>query len=84
MINWTVRINNKLFWMAIIPAILLIVQTFADVIGYSIDLGDVGNKILKLVEAVFVVLSLLGIVTDHTTAGFSDSEQAMTYSKPKE
>ena len=27
MINWIVRIKNKSFWLAIIPAVLLLVQT---------------------------------------------------------
>ena len=26
-INWKVRIKNKVFWLALIPAVLLLVQT---------------------------------------------------------
>ena len=26
-INWKVRIKNKMFWIAVIPAVLLLVQT---------------------------------------------------------
>ena len=32
---------------------------------------------------VFLLLAILGIVNDPTTAGTSDSAQAMTYQKPK-
>ena len=83
-INWTVRLKNKNFWITVIPALLLLVQVVLEVFGVNIDLGDLGNKLLVIVDAAFVVLSILGIVTDPTTAGISDSEQAMTYDKPKE
>jgi phi LC3 family holin len=53
------------------------------VFGIELDLGDLGNKLLAVVNAAFAVLAILGIVNDPTTAGVSDSEQAMTYEKPK-
>ena len=83
-INWRVRIKNKAFWLALIPAVLLLVQVVAAVFGYTLDLGDLGNKLLAVVNAVFAVLSILGIVTDPTTAGIGDSPQAMTYEEPKQ
>ena len=83
MINWKVRIKNKTFWLTLIPAVLLLVQVVAAVFGYTLDLGDLGNKLLAVVNALFGVLALLGIVTDPTTAGLSDSAQALTYEKPK-
>lgn len=83
-INWTVRAKNKAFWVALIPAILLLIQVIAAVFGITLDLGDLGNKLLAVVNALFAVLSILGIVTDPTTAGVTDSEQALTYTEPKE
>ena len=83
MINWIVRFKNKNFWLAIIPAFLLVVQAVAALFGAQIDLGDLGNKLLAVVDAVFGVLVLIGIVTDHTTEGLADSRQAMTYTEPK-
>ncbi len=83
-INWKVRLKNKNFWITIIPAILLIVQPVLALCGINIDMGEVGNAILAVVDAVFVVLAILGIVTDPTTKGISDSMQAMNYNKPKE
>lgn len=82
-INWKVRVKNKTFWLALIPAVIMLIQVVASVFGFTIDLGELGNKLLDVVEAVFMVLAILGIVTDHTTAGFSDSVQALTYPKPK-
>jgi len=84
MINWRVRIRNKAFWVAIIPAILVLIQVVAAVFGYNLDLGELGNKLIAVVNAVFVVLSILGVVNDPTTSGLSDSKQAMTYELPKE
>lgn len=84
MINWRVRIRNKAFWVAIIPAVLVLIQVVAAVFGYTLDLGELGNKLITVVNAVFVVLSILGVVNDPTTSGLSDSKQAMTYELPKE
>lgn len=83
-INWLVRIKNKSFWIALIPAVLLLIQVVAAVFGITLDLGDLGNKLLDVVNAVFSVLTILGIVVDPTTSGITDSEQALTYTEPKE
>lgn len=83
MINWKVRIKNKNFWLAIIPALLLLIQVVASVFDYTLDLGDLGNKLLAVVNAAFAVLAILGVVTDPTTEGITDSTLAMTYDAPK-
>lgn len=83
-INWTVRVKNKAFWLAVIPAVLLLVQTVAAVFGYTLDLGEIGNRLIAVVNAVFGVLVVLGVVVDPTTAGISDSKQARGYNYPKE
>ena len=83
-INWTVRLKSKTFWLAMIPALLMLVQVAAAVFGLELDLGDLGNKLLAVVNALFSVLTILGVVTDPTTAGLSDSKQALTYIVPKE
>ena len=84
MINWVVRIKNKNFWLAFIPAVLLLVQTVAAVFGYSLDFGELGNRLVAVVNAVFGLLVILGVVNDPTTAGIADSKQARTYISPKE
>lgn len=82
-INWTVRIKNKAFWVALIPAVLLLIQVVAAVFGHTLDLSDLGNKLLDVVNALFSVLVILGIVIDPTTVGVGDSAQALTYTEPK-
>lgn len=81
-VNWKVRFANKTFWLTIIPAILLLVQTILAVFGITIDLTELGNRILDVVNALFMVLMLMGVVNDPTTVGFGDSERAMGYSVP--
>lgn len=81
--NWLVRIKNKTFWLTMIPAVLLLIQVVAAVFGYTLDFGDLGNKLLAVVNAVFALLAILGIVNDPTTAGMTDSSQALTYLEPK-
>lgn len=82
MINWTVRLKNKTFWLSFIPAMLLLIQVVAAVFGFTLDLGELGEKLLAVVNAVFAVLAILGIVTDPTTAGISDSKRALSYKSP--
>lgn len=82
-INWIVRIKNKTFWLALIPAVLLLIQVVAAVFGFTLDLGDLGDKLIAVVNALFAVLVILGIVTDPTTEGVGDSVQALTYTEPK-
>ena len=83
MINWRVRIKNKMFWLSAIPAALLLIQAVCDVFGVSVNLGDMGNKLIELVNAIFAFLAVLGIVNDPTTEGIMDSNLAMTYEEPK-
>lgn len=83
-INWKVRITNKAFWLALIPAVLLLVQVCAAPFGYAWDFGVLNAQLAAIVNALFAVLAVLGIVADPTTKGMGDSEQAMTYDEPKE
>lgn len=82
-INWLVRIKNKTFWLALIPALLLFAQSVAALLGFSLDLSGVSDKLIAVIEAAFTVLVILGVVVDPTTSGIGDSEQALTYIEPK-
>ncbi len=82
MINWKVRLRNKAFWLAFIPAALLLVQTVAALFGFVLNLGDIGDKLLAVVNAVFALLSILGVVVDPTTQGVGDSQRALGYVEP--
>lgn len=82
-INWKVRLYNKMFWLAIIPAILLVAQIVTGWFGVNLAADLIGQEATKLVNAVFAVLVILGVVNDPTTERLSDSEQARTYKKPR-
>ena len=81
-INWLVRIRNKNWWMTMIPAILLLAQQVLALCGVEMDLGQLGEKLLAIVETAFVILTLIGVVNDPTTKGLEDSDRAMTYEEP--
>ena len=82
-INWLVRIKNKTFWLTLIPAVLLLVQVGAAPFGYQWDFGVLNEQLATIVNAVFSELVILGVVNDPTTAGTTDSAQALTYTEPK-
>lgn len=83
MINWRVRINNKQFWLTLIPALFLLFQAVGAPFGYQWDFVVLNQQLAAIINAAFGVLAILGIVTDPTTAGIEDSALAMTYEEPK-
>ena len=83
-INWKVRLKNKVFWLAVIPALLLVVQAVAGLFGFDWDFVVLNQQIAAIINAVFALLAILGVVNDPTTAGIADSYIAMSYDKPKD
>lgn len=83
MINWKVRIKSKAFWIAAISAVILIVQPVLAMFGVEIDATGVQEELMNIVNAVFGLLAVLGVVVDPTTKGIGDSTRAMTYTEPK-
>ena len=81
--NWKVRLKNKYFWISIIPALILVIESVAKCFGVTLDMTDLQNNLIAVVNAIFVVFVIIGVVNDPTTDGLSDSEQAMTYESPK-
>lgn len=81
--NWKIRLQKKTFWLTIIPAVLLVAQIVSGWFDYNLAAELITSEASKFVNAVFVVLMILGVVTDPTTAGFKDSKQALNYKKPR-
>lgn len=79
-INWKVRVLSVKFWLALVPAILLVGQTVAAVFGYNWDFANLGKQLTAVINAVFAVLTIVGVAVDPTTKGVSDSQQALNYS----
>lgn len=82
MINWKVRLKNINFWLTAIPAALLLIQAVAALFGWQLDLGAIGNRLADVVNALFALLAILGVVNDPTTKGMADSQRALGYDKP--
>ena len=83
-INWKVRVLNKTFWLTLVPALALLLQTFLAVFNIRLELGETIDKLLVFINALFAVLMIVGIVNDPTTAGLSDSSRALNYTEPNE
>ena len=83
-INWKVRILNKTFWLTLVPALALLLQTFLAVFNVRLELGETIDKLLVFINALFAVLMIVGIVNDPTTAGLTDSARALKYQEPNE
>ena len=83
-INWSVRLKNKNFWLAVVPALALLLQAFANIFGIKLEFGETIDKILVFINVLFAFLVLIGIVNDTTTVGFSDSTRALGYEEPHE
>ena len=74
-INWKLRFKNKATLAAIVATDLLLAQQ----LGFKLpdNINDVANTALTL-------LVLIGVISDPTTAGVSDSSRALTYTEPSE
>ena len=83
-INWKIRFKNKTFWLALIPAVLLLAQQVAALFGVVLDFGGLKDQLTAIVGSVFALLAIMGVVADPTTVGVTDSIQALGYEEPKD
>lgn len=75
MLNWKTRVTNKYFWIALIPALLLFIQAALHVFGVELDFTQVDKDLIGVVNSLFAVLAIVGIVNDPTTSGLTDGEK---------
>lgn len=88
MINWKVRFNNPQWLLSFVSQLLIVAQIIVGGLNQAgiIDFmwsDQIDSWALGLTNAVLVVLSMLGIVQDPTTKGYTDSDRAKGYTKPK-
>lgn len=83
-INWKVRIKNPWFWVGLGGVILTAMGVDAEMFT---SWSAVKDALLALVSNPYmlggVILAVLGVFVDPTTAKISDSKQALTYTSPK-
>jgi phi LC3 family holin len=87
MINWKVRFQNRSWVMAFAAQLMIVAQMVLgglNALGIiDFQLSDtIQQNVLAFINAVFILLSMMGLIQDPTTKGMSDSERAKTYKKP--
>ena len=78
-IDWRARLSNKAFWLALVPTLFVLAQFVLRAAEVEIDLSEMQGKALDLVNAVFTLLAILGIVVDPSTEGIADVNSAPVY-----
>lgn len=81
-INWKLRLQNKVTLLAIVLQIIAIIYALVGAFGIELPIDE--NSAVKIAESIVGVLVLIGVVTDPTTSGVTDSSQALNYENPKE
>ena len=79
-VNWTVRLKNKTWLLAMLAALVAFVYQLLGLLGVVPAVSQ--DQVTQLIGLVINILVALGIVVDPTTTGVTDSQQAMTYDKP--
>lgn len=86
--NLKVRFRNPVFLAQLVLAILLPILTYAGLTVQDLTSWEILGVIL--VDAIrnpyvlsLIVVSVWNALNDPTTAGLTDSSQAMTYDKPR-
>lgn len=79
-VNWRVRFKNKIWLSAFISAIIVILYTLFDIIGFIPDISE--YSLTRIVESCLLIMSLTGVIVDPTTTGIGDSNRAQGYFEP--
>lgn len=82
-INWKIRFKHGPFLVALFSALLLLAQQVSRIFGYEIT-EEMSEQVTGVFNTVLTALVLIGVVSDPTTKGASDSPLAMSYDEPKE
>lgn len=80
-INWKVRLRSGPFWVGLISLVLTFVYTVLNMAGIVPQFEQ--KQMMDIVVMLLQILALIGVLSDPTTKGIEDSEQAMTYKEPK-
>lgn len=79
-INWTLRLQNKATLAALAATVLAFAYQLCGIFGIVPPVSQ--DSLLQLVGIVLNILVALGVVTDPTTSGLSDSARALGYDEP--
>lgn len=79
-LNWKVRFKNKVWLGSFISLIVGFVYSMLAL--FDVYPAVTKNLVMQIANQVLTFLGLLGVIVDPTTAGFEDSNRAMTYEEP--
>ena len=82
-INWEVRFKSKTFWISLLSFVLLLITQFLFIFDIKFDGPYWFSVLAPIIDTIFGILTLLGIVVDHTTKGIDDTKQALSYTEPR-
>ena len=81
-INWKVRFQNKAFLTGLISLVVVFIYDLLQLLGIAPVVTQ--SAVMQVAEGILTILGMLGVIADPTTAGLSDSRQALTYTSPKQ
>lgn len=79
-INWTVRLKNKVWLSSFLAFVVSTIYTLLGMLDIAPAVTQ--DSVLQVISAVLQLLGLLGVITDPTTPGVSDSARALEYTEP--
>lgn len=83
-INLTVRAKNPWFWVSLVGVILTAMGVSPEMFtSWGSVIEAIKNLITNPFQLGCVVIAVLGVFVDPTTAGLGDTNQAMGYSEPR-
>lgn len=81
-INWRVRLKSGSFWLGIGSAVVAALFAILQLCG--VELNVTQDQILHTLTLILMIPASVGIISDPTTRGLSDSARVMTYDRPAE
>ena len=81
-INWKIRFQNKTFLTGLISLVVVFIYDLLQLLEIAPAVTQ--SAVMQVAEGVLTILGMVGVITDPTTAGLSDSQQALTYTSPKQ
>ena len=79
-INWTLRLKNKTTLLALATTVLAFVYQVCGIFGIVPTVSQ--DLLVQLVGLFLNLLVAVGVITDPTTSGVSDSARALGYDVP--
>ena len=81
-INWKIRFQNKTFLTGLISLVVVFIYDLLQLLEIAPAVTQ--SAVMQVAEGILTILGMLGVIADPTTAGLSDSKQALTYTSPNQ